>query len=168
MVNSPRSARLCVSALLILLFAFSTVSCSKTSATVQTRRPDYAHDIIPPQASRITATVLAVLPPSVDGSDSPCAQHPCHARIRVDSVLGYGQGFSSALSTGDTLTVFFEYTLADTRTIFFDFQQHFPGLRPGDTFRALVYENRAEPVIGSGKKADRYTITAYERMILSK
>ena len=168
MVNSPRSARLCVSALLILLFAVSTVSCSKTSATVQTRRPDHAHDIIPPQASRITATVLAVLPPAVDGSASPCAQHPCHARIRVDSVLGYGQGFSSALSVGDTLTVFFEYTLADTRTIFPDFQQHFPGLRPGDTFRALVYESRTGPVINSGEQADRYTITAYKRMMSSQ
>ncbi len=168
MNNSPRLPAPRAGLLLTLIFAGSALSCMMMSAGHHHRgghhRPGMeTHSVLPPQSSRIEGTILAILPPDA-AATGVCAEVSCLARVRIDAVKGYGAGFRTALAAGDTITVFFELTLADTRTVFPNLQQHYPGLQRADRFQALVYETAPEPQVGSQQPVAEFRISAYQRI----
>ena len=91
-------------------------------------------DEIGPNEARILATVTAIY--DERSRSGPCAEAPCEATIRVDSVLGYGSAFPRPLSRGEHLVVRFAFTLAPTAEIRLNIDDSFPGLGLGDAFWA--------------------------------
>lgn len=91
-------------------------------------------DDIGPNEARVHATVTAIY--DERASSGPCAEAPCRATIRIDSLLGYGSAFPRPLSKGEHLEVQFAFTLADTDELDLNVDRSYPGLSAGEAFWA--------------------------------
>lgn len=130
--------------LIILL----VISCSSSHKETKTAEPSKKEALlrasseqrhqIPPGSCRLIATVVSIDDSLAENPDDPCSQTPCRAVVRVDSVLGYGQGFAPPLARGNELEVTFKFTLHPTDTLFPNMTQSYPGLAVGETFLADV------------------------------
>lgn len=69
----------------------------------------------------------------------PCHKAPCKTRLRIESVLGYGQAFGNPLSSGDTLFATFMFTThATTKDLFPVFNEYYPGVKVGDKIQTDI------------------------------
>ncbi len=93
-------------------------------------------DDIAPNEARIRGTITAIY--EERSGSGPCAQAPCAATVRVDSVLGYGSAFPRPISRGEHLDVRFAFTLAPTAELDMNLDDSYPGLELGSSFRADV------------------------------
>lgn len=94
---------------------------------------------IPPSKCRIVGTIAAIDSASRSTkADDPCSKIPCRASVRVDSVIGYGQGFPKAFSKSEEISVKFVFTLSPTRELFPNMSEFYPGLHVGSSFVADV------------------------------
>ncbi|MBI3006266.1 MAG: hypothetical protein HYY49_12750 [Ignavibacteriales bacterium] len=91
---------------------------------------------------------------------SPCAQAPCRAIVRVDSILGYGSGFGAPLAVGQEMPMHFAFTLNSTKELFKDMAVQLPGLKVGSRFQADVGGTGSEER-GSDARA---TVSIYKVM----
>jgi hypothetical protein len=92
------------------------------------------------------------------GVNSPCSKVPCIARVRIDSVLGYGPNFPP-LRLGEIIKIKFGFTLGPTtRDLFPHMTGYFPGLKENDTFKADVGKTA---INYSGSNSAEYMIYAY-------
>lgn len=89
-----------------------------------------------PGEVRAVSTVLRIDSTRAVRSGDPCATYPCHAVIRIDSVLAYGSGFPRPLSAGESLRARFAFTLAPSNVAMPEIAKPLPGLEVGDTFMA--------------------------------
>ena len=70
--------------------------------------------------------------------NSPCSKTPCWAKVKVDNVIGIGQGGPS-VSIGDTLYTRFAFTLAETtEELIPNLDKRMPGLNITDSFEANI------------------------------
>ena len=116
----------------------------------------------PPNTCRIFGTIISIDENfSSENADDPCRKAPCLAIVRVDSILGYGQGFIRPLAKGKTIEVSFKFTLGATEALFPNMQETYPGLNPGDSFMAEVGVNRVQ---FQGQKGAQYYIYGYEKI----
>lgn len=116
-----------------------SVNVDSTSTLHEIIDKQLVTELIPPNNERIIGTVL-----SIDSSyrtatlSDPCSKAPCRARVRVDSVLGFGAAFSSPVSQGQDIGVNFLRTLSPTEKIFPAIQPPLPGLHVGSIFTADI------------------------------
>ena len=120
--------------------------------------PILTQTLIPPNACRVHATILAIDSSFTDGSSTdPCSRFPCRATVRIDEVLGYGSAFNSPLPPGETMSVHFTLTLAPSNLVFPDMKPELPGLAVGNAFAADV--EGGGPAIGGVARS--YTVRTY-------
>ena len=154
----------------LLLMIFSCKSAYQTKDKQKNDNPQARESLlrassqaltIPPKNCRIVGTIVFVDEPRSDlGADDPCSKVPCQAVVRVDSILGYGQGFVKPLGKGKEIEVLFKFTLSPTKDLFPNMEESYPGLKLGSYFLADI-EGYAIPQIDSNKQA-RYLIYGYE------
>jgi len=150
--------------LISLLVLFSCKSTQQKKEQVSSGKPQKAsslkigaHDI-PPGQCRIIGTIVSIAEIQQTGNaDSPCSQAPCQAIVRVDSVLGYGQGFIRPLSKSKEVQITFKFTLSPTEDLFKNMTKIYPGLEVGSKFKATV---EAQQLLGN--KSFKYSISEYE------
>ena len=142
------------------------VSCSKQTETAtkesedsKTGRPriEMGMDgIFPVGKCRMVGTIVSIDERYTSpDAKNPCAQAPCRAVVRIDSILGYGSSFGAPLSIGQQVTMHFMFTLNPTKELFKDMAMSLPGLKVGSRFRADV-EGGAEQT-----NAARATVSTY-------
>ncbi len=116
---------------------------------------------IPPNHCRIIGVVVEIKDVAAS-SDVPeqCAQAPCWAIVKIESVLGYGSAFGSPLPQGSEILVHFPFTVMPTRAIFPQIETQFPGLSAGSRFFADL-EAQYQPESGNDHSV-KYIVYGYE------
>jgi len=113
-------------------------------------------EMIPPNKCRLVGTIVAIDSGWRSAkTDEPCSKVPCRSTVRVDSIIGYGQGFPGVLSRSDEIPVKFVFTLGSTKDLFPNMSEFYPGLRVGSTFTADI-EGSIAPAI------DKVNVPAYQ------
>lgn len=98
-----------------------------------------AQKAIPPGHCRIIGTVVQINDSLSNNDDhDPCSKAPCHTRIMINQVLGYGAGFNGDVSEQQTIPVRFAFTTAETQSLGLELKNHMPGLQEGDRFWADI------------------------------
>ncbi|MCH7756334.1 hypothetical protein IH970_14590 [candidate division KSB1 bacterium] len=151
-------------ALISLLVLFSCNSTQQKKEQVSAGQPQKASSIkigaqdIAPGHCRIIGTIVSIDAIQKTGNaDDPCSKEPCRAVVRVESVLGYGQGFIRPLSKSKEVPITFKFTLSPTKDLFQNMTKTYPGLEVGSKFLADV---EAHELIGT--KTINYLIYGYE------
>ncbi len=151
-------------ALISFLVLFSCNSTHQKKEQVSAGQPQKASSLkiaardIPPGHCRIIGTIVSIDAIQKTGNaDAPCSQTPCRAVVRVDSVLGYGQGFIKPLAMSKEFSAIFKFTLGPTKDLFQNMTKTYPGLEVGSKFLADV---EAHELIGT--KTINYLIYGYE------
>ncbi len=117
-------------------------------------KPTPAGQKISPNHCRIVGTVVEIdSAPTTAEPDNPCSLVPCRALVRVDEIIGYGQGFSSPLAKGVEVKVDFRFTLSPTKDLFPKMKTSYPGLRVGSSFLADLEEQMSEK---TDERQDRF------------
>ncbi len=117
---------------------------------------------VPPSKCRIVGTIAAIDSTSRSiKADDPCSRIPCRASVRVDSVMGYGQGFPTAFSRSEEISVKFVFTLSPTRELFPNMSEFYPGLHVGSSFVADV-EGSTAPM-KDASDAHEFVVYGYRR-----
>lgn len=170
-MKAPRKerARIHARTLLVMAIAALTISSCSSSKNNQTKdpseeiaRPEAIQDPVPAGHCRVVATIVNVHPPQQGGKEEdPCRRFPCLATVRVDSVLGYGSGFRSALGPGQVIEARFVYTLAPSREAHPGQAFSLPGLGEGDRFQADL--SGGSEVMGP--QTESYGIALYDKRI---
>ncbi|MBL7997340.1 MAG: hypothetical protein JNL32_01760 [Candidatus Kapabacteria bacterium] len=140
------------SAVCVIIIAMTATSCS--SSKQEGKENSGTITSVSPGQCRIRATVIAVqdIQPNAYGV---CAKVPCVASVRVDTVYGYGAGFSGVIAQGKTITLSFAFTLAPTtEELFPNLSERLPGLSVGDSFSGSITSVGAEST---------YTIYSYTK-----
>ncbi len=150
--------------LISLLALFSCKSTQQKKEQASADQPQKASSLkigahgIPPGQCRIIATIVSIAEIQKTGNaDDPCSQAPCQAVVRVDSVLGYGQGFIKPLAKSKEFLAIFKFTLGQTKDLFQNMTKTYPGLEVGSKFLANV---EAHELIGT--RTIKYSIYGYE------
>jgi hypothetical protein len=142
--------------LLVMMVGFLLPACAKKTRhdpNPQSRPFNMERNTprISPNRCRLIGTVVAIDSTYKPANpNEPCAKAPCHATVRVDSVLGYGPAFPQPLANGQLISVAFAFTLSPTQNLFMNMAQSYPGLKIGSKFLAEVEAN-AEPELGATK-----------------
>ena len=150
--------------LISLLVLFSCNSTQRKKEQVSAGQPQKASSIkigaqdIAPGHCRIIGTIVSIDAIQKTGNaEDPCSKEPCRAVVRVESVLGYGQGFIRPLSKSKEVPITFKFTLSPTNDLFQNMTKTYPGLEVGSKFLADV---EAHELIGT--KTINYLIYGYE------
>ena len=113
---------------------------------------------IPPDHARVSGIIISQI--SSPNETGFCQQYPCWAYVKISEVLGYGSGFSRAITLGDTLKIRFATTLLPTESIFDNRETHLPGLASGDTFQADI---KQKLVLNNSLKENAYEVNQYSK-----
>lgn len=150
--------------LISLLVLFSCKSTRQKKEQVSPGQPQKASSLkigaqdIPPGQSRIIGTIVSIDEIQKTGNaDDPCSKAPCQAVVRVDSVLGYGQGFIRPLSKNKEVPITFKFTLSPTKGLFQNMTKMYPGLEVDSKFLANI---EVQQLLGS--ESFKYSISGYE------
>jgi hypothetical protein len=73
------------------------------------------------------------------------AGHYCLADVLIEKIVQNGQNYHGQFEEGDTLRLFFSFTLESTESLFPELEHHLPGVRDGDIFEAELTEKEGEP-----------------------
>ena len=153
-------------ATVFLALVVSSCSSSKTDSETtdgeSIERPEAMREPIPAGHCRIVATVVEVHAPDADlGSENPCSRFPCAATVLVDSILGYGSGFTGTLAPGKHVEVRFTYTLAPSKQAHPSAAFSLPGLGSGDHFQADLSGSQEMISPGLDGRKGRYGVSLY-------
>jgi hypothetical protein len=115
---------------------------------------------IPPNTCRVVLTILSI-DPRLQSSipDDPCSKAPCHATVRVDSILGYGSAFGNPFSIGEVIAVQFAFTVSPTKELLPTLSRHYPGVNSGARLSTDI-QSRGDILEAEGKQA-RFLIYGY-------
>ena len=114
--------------------------CNNSRKEERPPSPSRHHTQIPPNACRIWGTIVRI-DSTLETAQKydPKAKAPSLATVRVDSILGYGPGFTKPLAVGRKIDVWFRYTLSPTKDLFPKLRkQHLPGLSLDSKMQADV------------------------------
>lgn len=150
-----------------LVVAGMIASCASSRSAAPEREPPpfVTGEPIAPNHCRVVGTILEMQEPDAGATGSgPCSRYPCVAKVRVDSVLGYGSAFPGALAPGQAIQVRFQFTLAPSSEVFPNETFSLPGLTPGDRFAADVsgFEEMMAPAAHGG--AEHYGVALYRKL----
>lgn len=124
----------------------------------ETQKPPsiHAEKKVAPNSCRIIGTIIAIDSGRLSSaSKDPCSKVPCRATVKVDSVLGYGQGFTGPLSAGKTVVAQFKFTLSPTKDLFPGMNPDLPGLQLNSRFEA---DMKSGPAIDLGEGGNKYYV----------
>ncbi|MCI0706993.1 MAG: hypothetical protein L0Y80_05875 [Ignavibacteriae bacterium] len=132
-------------------------------AACQSSMPQIRQDApLAPGTCRAVFTVVSIdtMMTSALVSD-PCSKAPCTATLQVDSVIGYGAGYTSPHSRGERIQVRFAFTVAPTKDILPSMDQHYPGVSIGTKLTADLRHERGPKGMGESAEYITYTIYGY-------
>ncbi len=115
-----------------------TVSCLLINCSTPKENKTLIESKIPPGHAKIVGTIIEI-EPVTDRSNlnDPCSKAPCIALVKVTSAV-YGAGFPS-FSNDDDIRIKIIFTLEkNTKELFPDMKETYPGLKVGQEFTALV------------------------------
>ena len=155
--------------LFLVFFGLTAIGCHKLEQgktlereKVSVRTGMIQNDVrIPPGICRFIGSIEKIHDKQLsDNKDDPCSKVPCLATVRIDSVLGYGQGVVHPLAKGERIQVQFMFTLQPSATYFPRLKTVLPGLHLHSTFLADL---NMQELIDSpkSKQAIRYSILTY-------
>ena len=144
---------------------FLIAGCKSTQQTVAPKKQEAETNVMespftaPPSSCNIRAKIVSITPAQLKpGSQDPCANNPCRAKVKVEEVFACGQGVSRTISAGETLEILFTLTLGPVdNSKIPGLKVNLPGLTEGDSFTANV---RITPEFGSRYS---YQISVYEK-----
>lgn len=99
-----------------------------------------------PLSCNISGKIVSILKDREKDKTSPCSKYPCRAMVRILSVNNCGSSITAPPNIGDTIEVYFSYTLHKTKKIFPALPARYPGMKKGSVFAALVEQHN---IIGS-------------------
>ncbi len=148
-----------------LLFLTPLAGCGSSSRAekesdldIQNKPIEYQEKIAPDHCIIVGTIVKIDTSLEKPITNNPCSKVPCIARVRIDSVLGYGPNFPP-LRLGEIIKIKFGFTLGPTTgELFPHMSGYFPGLKEKDTFKADV---RKIPDNYPGNIDAAYLIYAY-------
>lgn len=147
---------------ILISFFLSCNSNYKDQEQLDTKQSPTLAKPLAPNTCRILGTIVSVDEKLItENPDDPCSKAPCTSVVRIDSVLGRGPGFSSALAKGSEVVIKFSFTLAATRALFPNMTKSFPGLSPGDAFQADVTNS---PVQFKQQSGPQFHIDGYQKL----
>lgn len=113
------------------------IGCSSNDASKE--EVEISEIKITKEFSAITGTIISIDSTKFSNDEnSPCSKAPCWAKVRVNSVIGRGQG-GPFISVNDTLNVHFTFTLAETtEELIPNLDKRMPGLKINDGFEANI------------------------------
>ncbi len=123
--------------LLTIFLLIIFVSCSSKETSDSTNEEMGAEIKIPKGSTSIWGSIVSIDSSklSVD-KNSPCSKYPCWAEVKIEKVLGVGQG-GPAVSVNDTIKVNFKFTLSETtEELIPNLDKRMPGLNINDKFEA--------------------------------
>lgn len=136
----------------------NSIAEKESNVNLQNRKNEYSEKIAPDHSLIVGTIVKIDTSLEKSGLNNPCSKVPCIARVRIDSVLGYGPNFPP-LRLGEIIKIKFGFTLGPTtKDLFPHMSGYFPGLNVNDTFEADV---RKIPDNYSGNNFAAYIIYAY-------
>ena len=83
-------------------------------------------------------------------------EHFCIADVLIEKIMRNGQNYHGQYEVGDTLRIFFHFTLESTGSLFPELDHPLPGLKAKDVFEAELTEKEGEPP---------FTVYLYKRKI---
>jgi hypothetical protein len=128
----------------VLYLLFCSCKTSQQPGTAVQNAPVSAN----PGSCTVEGRILQVLKPANNDSGSVCFKYPCRAVVLINSVSACGSSVSYSLTSGDTVTIKFAYTLVNTEKAFPLMKAHFPGLKKGESFMANVEHRMAVSTSG--------------------
>jgi hypothetical protein len=140
----------------LFLLIFSLLSCAAPPPAERNVRPITEISGLPPGACRFAGTISEVLP--VEKTTGACANVPCLAFVRIDTVYGYGAAFVTSLSAGTILKIRFPLTLQPTRALFPAMRDLPPPLGKGDGLTAVM---TAREIPSPAGETMEYSIDSY-------
>lgn len=131
------------------------------SGASETLGGDLAPNISPAKC-RITGIIVSIDPEIISSDpDDPLSKAPGIAKVKVQSIIGYGSAFGSPLAANDEINVLFKFTLSPTKNLVAGLSADYPGLKAGSVFTADVERIRERPARPGG----RTTPTKYQYVI---
>lgn len=157
------------SMMLIVMYFGCSSSKSEKSTSIKIKDPQgkigNVGEQIPPGITRFKGTVVFIDSTLEKSSNpkSPCSKSPCWAKVRVNSVIGFGAG-GPVISKSDTILVKFAFTLArTTKDMFPNIIKQMPGLQVGSSFRADLHRF-SDITIDNKHSVVKYTIYTYKKL----
>ncbi|OJJ22296.1 hypothetical protein BKI52_06330 [marine bacterium AO1-C] len=107
---------------------------------------------------RVIAQVVKVKPINKTLQNTPCADHPCEAMIKIEKVVGTGAFFYGEIKQGQSLEAYFTKTLASSEKNYPQLKPALPGLNLNDRFQAdIIYNLKAT-------KVSKYHVVTYKKL----
>lgn len=127
--------------MLFRLFFFTLLITTSCKTTKLYEQPSIQGTISgSPMTCHIKAKVLEFVKDEVIDTNGVCALHPCKAIVEIIDFGSCGASVTLNYKFGDKVSMQFAYTLDDTKNIFPKMKSHFPGLKVGDVFSAIVHQ----------------------------
>lgn len=93
---------------------------------------------LPPNSCKIIAQVQYIHTIQSEAkSEGPCDKTPCIASVKILKIKGYGSSFP-VISSGDTLTLHFYYTLTPSKKLFPAVPSLPPALKITDVIEGVI------------------------------
>lgn len=125
---------------ILLLMSAGLVSCSSNVSRQSAGSMKQHAEKFAPGTVSITGRIVSIDSSRIsENPDEPCGKFPCWAKVKVESILGYGPG-APVVSRNDTLDTRFAFTLAPTtKDMFPNLKIKLPGLDVGVGFSASIH-----------------------------
>jgi len=111
--------------------------------------------MLPSPSNSVVQAKIVSYTSFIETGNQLCLTHPCFAKIHLLKIENYGSNFHGQFAVHDSIDVYFEYTLANTESLFPEFNYHNQGLSLNDTFSAELFESNSGLVT--------YKIKTYEK-----
>jgi hypothetical protein len=122
---------------LLLIASIIFVGCSSKETSESSNQENGEAGKISKGATAIWGSIVSIDTTKLSSDKhSPCSKVPCWAEVKIEKVLGVGQG-GPIVSVGDTLSVNFKFTLSETTPeLIPNLDKRMPGLNINDKFEA--------------------------------
>ncbi len=141
----------------LILFVFLFILACKTNEK-QTNR---IHRINTTQATPGTCKIIGKITQinKIESKDTKdiCSQYPCLAMVEIMDVTATGSGVTVPMRVGDIVKMRFTYTLSNTKNIFKEIKEPYPGLEKGDVFIGVALQQ-----MFAGNSDPKFVIGDYE------
>jgi hypothetical protein len=124
----------------LLLISTGLISCSANISKQEKESPQQHKETFAPGTVSIMGRIVSIdSARMVPNPQEPCGKFPCWAKIKVESIVGYGAG-APPVSRNDTLETKFAFTLSPTtKDLFPNLKVRMPGLKEGSEFSASIH-----------------------------
>ena len=126
------------------ILVLTLISCKQKEVAVQTQAAKSIELPVNEFNSSIQGRILKRFKAD-ERYGQPFVEHFCMADVLLEKIIRYGQNYHGQYEEGDTLRLFFHFTLENTEALFPELEQVLPGLKVKDVFEAELTEKEGEP-----------------------